>query len=225
MLAYAVAGGPVPPITPSYRPRLRCYRRVRVVASMLNSVDLFTGIGGFTLALSGYCRPMLYCDNNPHVLSALGRMMSRKMLPMAPVVTDVKKLDDIKAIVKGRQVHVLDPVVKLRQAYGAQGRTGSAAQTRLRPPRCPSVEKGCAPSSPARVWTAGRSCGSSAALPPCLPVSSNAYAPQPRSSSAPDLVLMRFFTKLSMAFHGRVACALQRHRPLSGRLMSSGAAA
>jgi hypothetical protein len=74
---------------------------------MLNSVDLFTGIGGFTLALEGYCRPLLYCDNKALIISALGSMMSRNMLPKAPVVTDVRDLEAIKAAVRGRAVHVL----------------------------------------------------------------------------------------------------------------------
>ena len=50
---------------------------------------------------------MLYCDNNAHVINALGSMMSRKMLPKAPVVTDVRDIQAIKAAVRGRTVHVL----------------------------------------------------------------------------------------------------------------------
>ena len=45
---------------------------------LLNSVDLFTGIGGFALAFKGVCKPLLYCDNNPVILNALRSMMADK---------------------------------------------------------------------------------------------------------------------------------------------------
>jgi hypothetical protein len=74
---------------------------------MLNSVDLFTGIGGFTLALEGLCKPLLYCDRAPHVLDALGRMMRDGRLPKAEVVDDVRNLEAIVAAVRGEKVDVV----------------------------------------------------------------------------------------------------------------------
>lgn len=56
---------------------------------LLNSVDLFSGIGGFTLAMDGIARPVLYCDNNPHVIAVLKSNMTRSAIPRAPIVDDV----------------------------------------------------------------------------------------------------------------------------------------
>ena len=56
---------------------------------MFNSVDLFTGIGGFTLAFENKCKPLLYCDNNDGVVGTLKGLMKQGKIPHAPVVTDV----------------------------------------------------------------------------------------------------------------------------------------
>jgi DNA-cytosine methyltransferase len=61
----------------------------------LASIDLFTGLGGFVLALSGVCEPVLYCDKDPHVLKTIDSLMAKKVLPHCPVVHDVK---DVKAM-------------------------------------------------------------------------------------------------------------------------------
>lgn len=52
-------------------------------------MDLFTGIGGMTLALTGISRPVLYCDKCPHARRVLLDRMARSQLPKAPVLTDV----------------------------------------------------------------------------------------------------------------------------------------
>ena len=74
---------------------------------LLNSVDLFTGIGGFVLGLEGICKPILYCDNDPRVLHALAELMSTKRLPTARVVDDVEKLSEIVAAVGKQRVDVI----------------------------------------------------------------------------------------------------------------------
>jgi site-specific DNA-cytosine methylase len=74
---------------------------------LLNSVDLFTGIGGFVLGLEGICKPILYCDNDPRVLHALEEMMSTKRLPIARVVDDVEKLSEIVTAVGRQRVDVI----------------------------------------------------------------------------------------------------------------------
>lgn len=74
---------------------------------VLNSVDLFTGIGGFVLGLEGICSPILYCDNEPAVLQQLHKQMADGRLPKAPVVDDVRKLRDIVAAVGKRRVDVV----------------------------------------------------------------------------------------------------------------------
>ena len=73
----------------------------------LNSVDLFTGIGGFTLAFAGACKPLLYCDVNPMIRGALKDMIHSKKLPTAEVVDDVRNVQEIVKIVGKREVHVL----------------------------------------------------------------------------------------------------------------------
>lgn len=42
----------------------------------LPSLDLFTGIGGFTLALSCWATPVAYCDNNAGVVATLGSLVA-----------------------------------------------------------------------------------------------------------------------------------------------------
>jgi hypothetical protein len=58
----------------------------------LPSLDLFSGIGGITVALKGIAKPLAYCDNAPEALAALHGLMSRGKLPSAPVCTDVRRL-------------------------------------------------------------------------------------------------------------------------------------
>lgn len=62
---------------------------------MLRSVDLFTGIGGFALALRDIAVPVVYCDRDPDVIAALERMTSDGRLPKAAIVSDVRNLDEI----------------------------------------------------------------------------------------------------------------------------------
>ena len=73
----------------------------------LTSVDLFTGIGGFTLAFHGVCTPLVYCDVNPVVLDALDSLMKSRKIPRADVVIDVRSIDEIKNCIKSKQVDIL----------------------------------------------------------------------------------------------------------------------
>lgn len=74
---------------------------------LLNSVDLFTGIGGFVLGLEGICNPLAYCDNSPVVSAMLDRLVAAGRLPKAAVVDDVSKLSDIKKAVVGKTVDIV----------------------------------------------------------------------------------------------------------------------
>ena len=74
---------------------------------MWHSVDLFTGIGGFALAFDGLCKPLLYCDAHPVVLSTLRALTASGQLPVAPIVDDVRKLSDIVRVVNRKKVHLL----------------------------------------------------------------------------------------------------------------------
>jgi site-specific DNA-cytosine methylase len=74
---------------------------------MPNSVDLFTGIGGFALALKGVYRPLLYCDNDPGVLLVLESLTRKGDLPRADLITDVKDTSAIVKAVANRKVDLL----------------------------------------------------------------------------------------------------------------------
>jgi len=59
---------------------------------MLKSLDLFSGIGGITLALKGLCKPVAYCEIDPHAQRVLNARMDDGMLPRAAVFDDVRTL-------------------------------------------------------------------------------------------------------------------------------------
>ena len=79
----------------------------RTLKGMLHSVDLFTGIGGFTLALKGLFKPLLYCDVSPTVRALLKNLMATGKLPRAPVVDDVNNMRDILKTVGKRRVALI----------------------------------------------------------------------------------------------------------------------
>lgn len=59
---------------------------------MLNGLDLFSGIGGLSIALSEWVRPIAYCEIDPY---CQGVLLSRQMdsnLCIAPIWDDVKTL-------------------------------------------------------------------------------------------------------------------------------------
>lgn len=59
---------------------------------MLRSIDLFSGVGGITLALEGVCRPVMYCDIDPVARSVLLDNMERRLIPKAPLEHDVTSI-------------------------------------------------------------------------------------------------------------------------------------
>ena len=59
---------------------------------MQKHIDLFTGIGGMTLALEGISKPAAYCDKKPFSRLVLNKLMKRKWLPEAPVFPDIAVL-------------------------------------------------------------------------------------------------------------------------------------
>lgn len=76
----------------------------------LPSLDLFTGIGGFTLALSAWATPVAYCDNNAGVVATLDLLMKKKRLPTAPVLRDVRDVQGIANAVAHSLVGRVDVV-------------------------------------------------------------------------------------------------------------------
>ena len=59
---------------------------------MLNGLDLFSGIGGITLALEPWVWPVAYCENDRHAQAVLFSRMAEGRLPLGPVWDDVRTL-------------------------------------------------------------------------------------------------------------------------------------
>lgn len=59
---------------------------------MLNGLSLFTGIGGIDVALSGYVRPIAYCEIDTYCQAVLLSRMATGDLVHAPIWDDVKTL-------------------------------------------------------------------------------------------------------------------------------------
>jgi DNA (cytosine-5)-methyltransferase 1 len=60
---------------------------------MLRSLDLFSGIGGMTLALHGIATPVAYCDRSLDAQRVLQHNIRRRLLPDAPISDDVRHMD------------------------------------------------------------------------------------------------------------------------------------
>lgn len=59
---------------------------------MLNGLDLFSGIGGITIALSEWVRPVAYCENDRFPQAVLLSLMEKGEIPIAPIWDDVTTL-------------------------------------------------------------------------------------------------------------------------------------
>lgn len=59
---------------------------------MINGLDLFSGIGGLTLALQEWVSPIAYCEIEPYAQGVLASRMSEGKLPIAPIWDDVRTL-------------------------------------------------------------------------------------------------------------------------------------
>jgi DNA (cytosine-5)-methyltransferase 1 len=60
---------------------------------MLNGLDLFSGIGGLSIALSDWMRPIAYCEIDKYCQGILLSQMSKLSLRSAPIWDDVRTLD------------------------------------------------------------------------------------------------------------------------------------
>ena len=59
---------------------------------MLRGLDLFSGIGGISLALKDWVRPIAYCEIDPYCQSILLQRMQEGNLPKAPIWDDIRTL-------------------------------------------------------------------------------------------------------------------------------------
>ena len=57
---------------------------------MLKTIDLFSGVGGITLALKGIAHPVAYCDVDPVARECIEFNIRRRRLPKAPIHPDIK---------------------------------------------------------------------------------------------------------------------------------------
>ena len=62
---------------------------------MINGLDLFSGIGGISLALSDWVKPTVYCEIDRYAQAVLISRISDGLLPAAPIFSDVRKLDGL----------------------------------------------------------------------------------------------------------------------------------
>lgn len=60
---------------------------------MLNGLDLFSGIGGLSLALSEWVRPISYCEIDGYYQGVLLNQMAKGSLSRAPIWDDIRSLD------------------------------------------------------------------------------------------------------------------------------------
>lgn len=61
---------------------------------MLNGLDLFSGYGGLTLALSEYIRPIAYCEIEKYCQAILISRMDDGKIPYAPICTDINSMSE-----------------------------------------------------------------------------------------------------------------------------------
>jgi len=62
---------------------------------VINGLDLFSGIGGISLALSDWVKPTVYCEIDRYAQAVLISRISDGLLPAAPIFSDVRKLDGL----------------------------------------------------------------------------------------------------------------------------------
>lgn len=60
---------------------------------MISGLDLFSGIGGLSLALMEWVRPVAYCEIDPYCQGVLLSRMSEGKLYRAPIWDDIRTLD------------------------------------------------------------------------------------------------------------------------------------
>jgi len=63
---------------------------------MLQSLDLFSGIGGISLALNEYARPIAYCEIDRYAQSVLLSRMLDGSIETAPILRDITRIDGTK---------------------------------------------------------------------------------------------------------------------------------
>lgn len=63
-----------------------------IMAPKIPTLDLFSGIAGFSYALKSVCRTVAYCEIDPFCKRVIQRNIERKLIDDAPIFDDVTKL-------------------------------------------------------------------------------------------------------------------------------------
>lgn len=120
----------------------------------MRALDLFSGIGGFALALHGVSRTVAYCETDPKCVRVLQANMARRALTPAPIFPDVTALG-------ARELAPLAPELITAGfpcqdisclTAGAKGLDGPRSRLFFQVPRiaaaCPSVQHAFLENSP-----------------------------------------------------------------------------
>lgn len=94
---------------------------------MLASLDLFSGIGGFSLAFRGVLTTVAYCEIDPQCRRVLENAMHRGFIDTAPIFEDVQKLTPSDVPQRGRGIRVITagfPCQDISSAAGGANRKG-----------------------------------------------------------------------------------------------------
>ena len=62
---------------------------------MLKGLDIFSGIGGITIALQEWVKPIAYCDIERYAQAVLLSRMADGTIPRAPIFKDVTKITNV----------------------------------------------------------------------------------------------------------------------------------
>ena len=66
----------------------------------LSTLDLFSGLGGFSYALHSLCKTVAYCECDKYAIACLTGAIDQGLIDAAPIFTDVRTLDP--TIIPGR---------------------------------------------------------------------------------------------------------------------------
>src|SRR5689334_481586 len=72
--------------------RFGLYRTVKAEESVLNGLDLFSGIGGIALAMAPWVKPVAYCEIDRYAQGVLVSRQADGILPIAGIWDDVRTL-------------------------------------------------------------------------------------------------------------------------------------
>ena len=124
---------------------------------MVPVLDLFSGIGGFSLALRGICKTVAYCEISPEAQAVLSKNMKRGLLDHAPIFPDVTKLRGKDLPIKPRMITAGFPCQDIsaanRNGLGIKGsRSGLYVHILRLVDECPGVQYVLLENSPAILF-------------------------------------------------------------------------